>query len=158
MDAELVDSPGSPFGFRHAVFALLFTATVLGVPLSWRKLRGGVTLDWIGYVLILSSYGVGVSERRAEWCVRWCRRMREGHGINTTELEEGVGRLSFVAGILDYPRPWLSPLYSFLSTVPRDAIRVLPPYVCMAPRYLEFALSDTRLVPCGRDLPSWPPR
>ena len=54
------------------------------------KLRGGLELDWIGYTLILSSYKVGVSARRAEWRANWCRRFRESGGVNTSELEEGV--------------------------------------------------------------------
>ena len=76
----------------------------------------------------------------------------ESGGVNTSEVEEGVGRLNFVAGILDHPRPWLSPLYAFLATTTRNTIVTLPPYVHMALLYLERAFLTTRLVPCARSL------
>ena len=152
IDCEIADNPYSPYGFRDAFFVILLACAVVDVPLSWGKLRGGLVLEWIGYTLILSSYKVGVSERRAEWCVKWCHRVREGVGINTSELEEGVGRLNFVAGILDHPRPWLAPLYSFLSSVPRNSIVVLPPFVRLALRYLAHSFASCRLVPCARSL------
>ena len=76
--------------------------------------------------------------------------MREGRRVNTGELEEGLGRLGFVAGILDYPRPWLAPLYSYLATVPRGVVRTLPPYVLLSLRYLEHSLATSRTVPCAR--------
>merc|ERR1711940_452063 len=140
MDMELAASRDSRYTFRHGFLTLFLAAAVVGIPLAWRKLRGGVNIDWIGYVLFLSSYAVGISERRAQWCVRWCRRMREGRHVNTAELEEGLGRLCFVAGILDYPRPWLAPIYAYLSTVPLGVVRTLPLYTLLALRYLEHAL------------------
>ena len=35
---------------------------VIGVPLAWHKVRGGIEAEWIGYWLDLDRFEVGVSE------------------------------------------------------------------------------------------------
>ena len=61
-------------------------------------------MEWIGYELLLREFKVGVSANRAAWAVKWCRAVRKAGVANTGEVEEGVGRLSFLAGMLDYAR------------------------------------------------------
>ena len=46
-----------------------------------------------------------------------------------TKYEEGLGRIMYVAGALDYERPFLGPLYRFLALHPRNVIRRVPSYV-----------------------------
>ena len=70
MDMELAPLQGSSYDIRHGFLTLFFVASVVGIPIAWKKLKGGVPIEWIGYVLYLSSYAVGISERRAEWCVK----------------------------------------------------------------------------------------
>ena len=48
-------------------------------------------------------------------------------------FEEGLGRIMFVAGALEHERPFLAPLYKFLTMHPRNSIRRVPPYVCFHP-------------------------
>ena len=100
--------------------------------------------------MYLTSVQVGISQRRVEWVLKWCDRLLNAGAVNTSELEEGVGRLSFVAGILDFPRPWLAPLFMFLARSPRGSIVALPAYVKFALKYLAYTVADARLVPCAR--------
>ena len=41
MAVELVDVATSPYGFTHGFGAIFAAAELIGMPLSWRKLRGG---------------------------------------------------------------------------------------------------------------------
>jgi hypothetical protein len=41
--------------------------SVLGVPLSMKKARGGLTFNWIGYELSTKKFSIGISEYRAMW-------------------------------------------------------------------------------------------
>ena len=34
---------------------------VLGLPLAWHKLRGGVECEWVGYWMDLSRFKLGIS-------------------------------------------------------------------------------------------------
>jgi hypothetical protein len=54
------------------------------------------------------------------------------------EMREGLGRLAFVAGALEYERPFLAPLYTFLGVHSGNPLRALPVYVLLA---LEFIAS-----------------
>ena len=44
----------------------------------------------------------------------------------TTNFEEALGRLMYVAGALEHERPLLSPLYSFLALHPWGVVRKVP--------------------------------
>ena len=71
------------------------------------------------------------------------------HTVNTASFEEGLGRLMYVAGALEHERPFLSPLYSFLSLHPRGAVRKVPAYVKYFLRYLSRQVSLSRHYNCA---------
>jgi hypothetical protein len=52
-----------------ALVLLLFSA--LGVPISWKKLRGGVQIDWVGYWLDVGKFSMGISSHRQAWIIKW---------------------------------------------------------------------------------------
>ena len=64
-------------------------------------------------------------------------------------FEEGLGRIMFVAGALEHERPFLAPLYKFLTMHPRNSIRRVPPYVSFILRYLGREVSLKRHYECG---------
>ena len=64
-------------------------------------------------------------------------------------FEEGLGRIMFVAGALEHERPFLAPLYKFLTMHPRNSIRRVPPYVSFILRYLGREVSLRRHYECG---------
>ena len=46
---------------------LLFRA--LGLPISWKKVRGGLCYTWLGLERNLREWRLGLSERRAAWLI-----------------------------------------------------------------------------------------
>ena len=69
-------------------------------------------------------------------------------------FEEGLGRIMFVAGALEHERPFLAPLYKFLTMHPRNAVRRVPPYVSFILRYLANEISKKRHYECGTRITS----
>ena len=61
----------------------------------------------------------------------------------------------YVAGALEYERPFLSPLYSFLSLHPRGAVRKVPAYVKHFLRYLARQVSQSRHYNCATTMRPW---
>ena len=119
----------------------LLVLGVIGTPLAWHKLHGGAVLEWIGYALDVSRFEMGVTEKRIQWAVRWIDdKVREG-SVRLGELREGLGRLQFVAGPLDHLRPFLGPLYAWVSAGPRYA---RPPLPVMIRLILEFLSKELR--------------
>ena len=57
-------------------------------------------------------------------------------------FEEGLGRVMYVAGALEYERPFLGPLYKFMSPHPRDSVRAVPPQVSFFLRHLAEQVSQ----------------
>ena len=59
----------------------LFVLMMIGAPLAWHKVGGGIEIDWIGYYLDIGRFMIGISESRANWARLWCGdRAREGAG------------------------------------------------------------------------------
>ena len=85
----------------------------------------------------LSSRGLGISARRAEWFVRWTQKIADSDAVNMASFEEGQGRIMFVAGALEHERSFLGSLYRFISIHPRDSVRRIPPYVKIILRSAE---------------------
>ena len=77
-----------------------------------------------------------------------------------TKFEEGLVRMMFVAGALDYERPFLGPLYRFLALHPRNVTRRVPSYVSLVLRYQALQLGESRHCECAETLRStkWAPR
>ena len=75
---------------------LLFGA--LEIPLTWKKLRGGLSLEWVGLVLDVKDFRIGFTQRRVEWARSFCEAVASGQPVLVRHLREGLGRLIFLAG------------------------------------------------------------
>ena len=115
---------GKYFGYSYTCLFWLFLFDLFEVPLSWRKLRGGVRLQWIGYELSLDAFQVGISQRKREWIVKWVETTLARGGITGRDLKSALGRLVFVSGALRHVRPFLGTLFSWSA--------VLAPGTCAA--------------------------
>ena len=135
--------------YRTGLLFFFVLCAVVGVPLSWHKTCGGDTLVWVGFELLLRSRCVGISARRAEWFVRWAESVAGSATIHMGTFEEELGRIMFVAGALEHERPFLAPLYKFLTMHPRGSIRRVPPYVAFILKYLAREVSSKRHYDCG---------
>ncbi len=131
----------------HALLFVLAVLQLLGVPVQWLKLRGGRELDWVGYHLKLDGHQLGLSASRARWVVDWCRRLVRDGAARIGEMREGLGRLAFVAGALEYERPFLAPLYAFLGVHVGNPLRPLPVYVLLALQFIASRVERRRHYP-----------
>ena len=130
----------------------LLVLGVVGTPLAWHKLKGGQSVEWIGYALDIARFEIGITEKRVQWCVRWIEdKIREGR-VRLGELREGLGRLQFVAGPLEHLRPFLGPLYAWASAAPRYAKPMLPVMIRLILDFLAQELRSSGMTACADDL------
>jgi hypothetical protein len=128
----------------------LYVLVVLHVPLAWRKVKGGREVEWIGYWLDMGKFEMGISELRARWAARWLTdRATEGR-VAFGELREALGRLVFVAGPIEYIRPFLGPLFTWAAAGPRYACPWLPVMIRIIMRYLATEIMQARTTTCTR--------
>ena len=110
----------------EAIGFAVFFLSLLGVPFSWKKFKGGTELDWIGYWMDVRASRFGVSLKRATWLSSWLRaRVAEGR-VDMRDLEAVLGRLCFAVGPLEFLRPFLAPIYAWVAAVAHRGIMVLP--------------------------------
>ena len=56
--------------YEDLVLSLLIWCLV-GTPSAWLKTRGGLRMEWLGYRLDYVKFEAGVTEKRAQWFVKW---------------------------------------------------------------------------------------
>ena len=133
--------------YRAALISFFVLCATAGVPLSWEKTAGGDKVTWVGFELLPSTYRLGISERRAAWFTKWAEEVASSHTTNTASFEEGLGRLMYVAGALEYERPFLSPLCSFLSLHQRSCEKSTSPREVFSAKPLTSSLVVSPLRP-----------
>ena len=122
--------------------AFFMLCAVSVAPLSWNKTSGGDIVCWFGFEHFLRSHQLGLSQRRAEWFTRWTREVAQAGHINISTLEEGLGRVMYVAGALEYERPFLAPLYKFMTLHPRGSDRKVLAYVSFFLAHLSKQIEE----------------
>ena len=136
---------------RAAIICFFVLCSFLGVPLSWRKTAGD-TVSWVGFELLHRSYKIGLSQRRAQRFQRWTRETADACYVHMSAFEEGLGRVMSVAGALEFERPFLSPLYRFLTLHPRASVRRLPANVVFILWYLADRIQESGHYDCAAEL------
>ena len=129
-DDGWITSVGEHF-WRKSLF-WLFVMELAEFPISWKKVRGGLEVQWIGYQLDVDKFARGVSAKKVRWVDEWIsRRLQEG-GVLGREMKAALGRLSFVSGALHHVRPFLGPVFAWSSVIGLgsfvqfpDAIKIL---------------------------------
>ena len=150
----MLDASGP--AFREAIISFFTLCSLVVAPLSWPKTAGGDTISWVGFEILNRTYKLGFSERRCQWFVRWTREVAESDHVQMTNFEEGLGRVMFVVGALEYERPFLGPLYRFLMLHPRGSVRRVPGFVKFILRFLAAQIEQTRHYSCAVELRSAP--
>ena len=89
---------------------------------------------------------------RADWFVKCTRTTAEQKTVQIASFEEGLGRVMHIAGALEHERPFLAPLYKYITIHPRRSVQVVPSYVSF---FLRFQASQVEEAPLLRsaDLP-----
>lgn len=84
---------------------------------------------------------VGISEKRGNWLVAWIEKLAEQKFVVAArDFVEFLGRLSFVAQLLVWLKPHLSPLFAWASVTSRSTVGRLPETVILTLRYILLEL------------------
>ena len=125
----------------RAMVYLIFVWSALGIPFGWKKFRGGVETQWIGYTINIRSFQLGISERRAEWLRSWLEKAAGGAPTSMEDMAAVLGRLCFALGPLETLRPFVAPLFSWSAAVGAKGVRRLPWSVRFICKWIAEALS-----------------
>ena len=119
------------------LWTLLLVWIMVGTPFSWKKFRGGVALDYVGFWTDYARFRIGLSEKRANWVVTTIDGLSTAQYVMTgRSFTELLGRLGFAAQAVPWLRPLLGPLYVWDS--------VLTPY--MAARMPALVILTLKLL------------
>ena len=114
---------------RHR-FVILIGSLVLwtaaGTPWSWKKTRGGVEVEWVGYWVDYSRFVAGISEARSVWLINWIERALQDRIMSLRRMSETLGRLGFASSMVEYIKPFLGPIYAWVSAAPLSAALPIP--------------------------------
>ncbi len=114
----------------------IFFLQLLGVPLAYRKFRGGLEVEWIGYAMDYKTFSAGISESRCQWLIGFVADIVATGVVVISDFEALLGRLGFAAGPLELTRPFLSFGYAWVHTVPRHARVQLPLAVLLTLKWI----------------------
>ena len=129
----------------------LFLWILVGTPLSWHKCKGGLSCEWVGYWVDYQRFSLGISESRCLWLVKWGQRVVSDGLVQMRDFAEGLGRLGFCSGVLEYYRPFLSPLFAWSAAAPPSAVLKVPPMVRLTLSWIvERLRSGRRTTICKR--------
>ena len=131
-----------------SLLLLLWMILVLGAPVSWPKVRGGVEYPYVGLYLVLKrEFCLGLSESRATWIVDWIQRTLIKSSVSIAEFTEALGRLSFSVQALVWDKPFLAPLYAFIAVRNPGSFSPLPTFVRLVLSHLSSRIQKRRLYP-----------
>ena len=78
---------GGP-AYRVAIMSFFLWCSLFRLPFSWNKTSGDT----------VARSQLGITQRRADWFVRWSLETASATYINLTRFEEGLGCMMYVAG------------------------------------------------------------
>ena len=126
--------------YKRVLLAVLLFITVLGAPLSWRKTRGGQTVEWLGYWIDLRQGSVGIAEHKVAWLRTWISKALEDQGVLAREMKAALGRMGFLSGPLKHARPFLAIIYRWTAHLGQGAFVKIPLAVQLTMRYFLAAV------------------
>ena len=115
----------------------LLAFELVGTPFAYHKFRGGFSSEFVGYQMRYDLNEIGVSLRRGEWLVKWIKAAEtKKFVVVTRDFAEFLGRLGFVAQLLIWLKPHLSPLFAWSAATASNTVAKLPDVVILTLRYL----------------------
>ena len=112
------------------LWMILAAYEVLGTPFSYRKFKGGLSVEFVGFYLDYKEVTLGVITRRGEWLLNFIREMAQSkYTISMRRFAEFLGRLAFVARVVVWLKPFLSPLYSWSAVLDKGTVATAPKLV-----------------------------
>ena len=106
-------------------------------------------MEWLGYWLDYGRFRLGISEGRAQWLVKWITDTLTRGSVLVSNLSAALGRLGFAAGVLEWDRPFLGPIYAWSATVPASAYLQLPVLIKLILEHFRHRLQyGNRTIEC----------
>ena len=144
-DGNLIGRTDFP---EWGILLFLLSPVVVKLPLAWKKIKGRTEVEWIGYLLDLGRFEMGVSFSRVSWASRWLSDKAAERTVRLGELREGLGRRQFLAGLVEYIRPFLGPLYAWASVGPRFARPKFPVMLVLIMWFFSEEFKSNHMMPC----------
>jgi hypothetical protein len=124
---------------------------LVGAPMSWNKVRGGLSMEWLGYHLDFVGYRVGISLARCQWLIVWGEQILANGSVLARHLSCGLGRIGFASSALHWLKPFMAPLYAWVAAAPGGSLLNLPRMCRIVLMWLVEQLKAGRhLVDCSR--------
>ena len=83
--------------------------------------------------------------------MKWTREVAATDYVLMSKFE-GLGPIMYVAGALEFERPFLAPLFRFMNLHPRDSVRRVPANVSFILQYLALQVEEERHHACASKL------
>ena len=133
------------------IWRFLVALEMVGVPFSYPKFRGGFQMDYVGYWMDYSRFELGLSERRANWLVKFVEDLQsDGWLTGVKQYQEFHGRLGFASQVLPWIRPLLGPGYAWLAAVSKGTTLKVPALLATTCVFIkEKFKAGLRKLPCG---------
>ena len=136
-----------------AIWRFIVALELVEAPFSYKKFRGGFSLDYVGYWMDYSRFQLGLSEKRTTWLIGFIDQMEaDGWLVLTRRFQEFHGRLGFTAQVLPWLRPLMAPGYSWLAAVGRNSTLKLPELLAIVRAFIRRKFqSGLRKVSCVQE-------
>lgn len=89
--------------------------TMMGVPLSWHKFRMGARVCFIGLVVGLGDFSLGLEADKVAKLVAFLKSLKVGNRLDRRALLKGTGVLMWASAITPWLRPRLAEFYSLAN-------------------------------------------
>ena len=135
------------------VWRFIVGLEMAGTPFSYKKFRGGFTVDYVGYWMDYSRFEIGISEKRTSWLVGFINGLEtDGWLVLARRYQEFHGRLGFAAQVLPWLRPLLAPGYSWLAAVGRSSTLKMPELLILVCIFIRHKFQGgLRRIPCTHE-------
>ena len=147
---DLLWIAGEKGALEHVVL-IIFFYTLLGLPFSWKKFRGGLVCSWVGFEVSLAERSLGLTAARAEWLCNWLEQASCAGQVKIADLRAVLGRLSFACTALCNYGAFLGPLYAWVAAMANFDHRPLPKLAVLIMKFLSRAMKNLgRRQPVGQ--------
>ena len=139
------DLHGAFIGERkfHNLWVWVLAFELVGTPFGYHKFRGGFAVEFVGFQMRYDSKEIGITIRRGDWLRDWIISAEEKrYVVVTRDFSEFLGRLGFVAQLLVWMKPHLSPLYAWSAATGSSTVAKLPDTVILT---LKYILAELRI-------------
>ena len=125
---------------------------MVGTPFGYHKFKGGFSSEFVGFHIRYDLAEVGISKRRGDWLVDWIvKAAANRYVVPSRDFVEFLGRLGFVAQLITWLKPHLSPLFAWASVTSKSTVGKLPETVILTLQYILLELrAETYMVSTKR--------